>query len=184
MDGQTLGVAALAVSLLALLVSAVFAARQVALMRNANYVPVLIDLLSEFRSLEFNDNYRFVCTRLPIEYESTAGISGLPDEARAKIYDIAYYYQVFAALTALGVLQDRHIIAVLRDRIVHVWEAMEPFVLAERRLAPHTGPFLFRNLEEFAKKAQEMPTASVERFMRGLPLSGRGPLGTPRIPRN
>ncbi|MFI5838838.1 hypothetical protein ACIA8K_03870 [Catenuloplanes sp. NPDC051500] len=184
MDGQVLGVAALLVSLLALLVSAIFAARQVTHMRNANYVPVMIDLLAQFRSVEFNDNYRFVCTRLPVEHEPTAGISGLPDDVRAKIYDVAYYYQLFAALTALGVLQDRQIIAVLRDRIVHVWYSIEPFVIVEREAAQHTGPFLFRNLEEFAKKAEKMPSATVDRFVRGLPLHSRNPLGGLQIRRN
>ncbi|WP_051808112.1 DUF4760 domain-containing protein [Actinoplanes subtropicus] len=179
-DGQTLGVAALVVSLLALVISAVFAARQVVLMRNANYVPVLIDLLSQFRSMEFNDNYRFICTRLPVEHDSVGGITGLPDDVREKIYDVAYYYQVFAALTALGVLQDQHIIVVLRDRIIHVWEAIEPFVLVERESAHHTGPFLFRNLEEFAKKAKEMPSTTVDRFMRGLPMKGRRQIIAPR----
>jgi hypothetical protein len=168
-DGQILGVAALAVSLLALIISAAFGARQIALMRNANYVPVLIDLLGQFRSLEFNDNYRYICTRLPVEHDPASGISGLPDDVRIKIYDIAYYYQLFAALAALRVVQYDHIILVLRDRIVQVWDAIEPFALAERESAQHTGPFLFRNLEEFASRAREMPSATVDRFMQGPP---------------
>jgi hypothetical protein len=168
-DGNVLGVAALAISLFALAISAAFAARQVALMRHANYVPILIDLLGQFRSLEFNNNYRYVCTRLAHDYDSAAGISGLPDDVRAKVYDVAYYYQLFAALAALRVVRDEHIVAVFRDRIINVWQEIEPFVHAERDISPSTGSFLLRQLEEFAKKAQQMPSSAVDRFMRGNP---------------
>lgn len=168
-DGQILGVAALAISVLALVVSVIFGARQIAHMRNSTYVPVLIDLLAQFRSLEFNDNYRFVCTSLPLDHDPQAGISGLPGDVRARIYDVAYFYQLFAALASLGVLRDRDVIAVLRDRIVRVWDAIEPFVVVERASPQPTGPFLFRNLEEFAKKARVMPASAVDRFVRGRP---------------
>ncbi|GAA4470895.1 hypothetical protein GCM10023170_088450 [Phytohabitans houttuyneae] len=168
-----LGVAALAVSFFAVALSAGFAARQILLMRNANYVPVLVDLLGQFRSMEFNDNYLYVCTRLQHEQDPAKGISGLPADVRAKIYDVAYFYQLFAALVALKVVKEQDIVAVLRDRIVHVWQAVEPFVHTERSSTVPTGPFLMRNLEEFAKRAQTMPATTIEQFMRGnLPASG------------
>jgi len=164
-DGQILGVAALVVSLLALIISAAFGARQILLMRNANYVPVLIDLLGQFRSLEFNDNYHFVCTRLAVEHEPASGISSLPDEVRAKIFDVAYYFQLFATLAALRVVRDDHIIPVIRDRVVQVWDAIEPFVLAERESTRGKGPSRFRNLEDFAKTARRMQRRPTHRFM-------------------
>lgn len=85
---------------------------------------------------------------------------------------MAYFYQLFAALVALKVLNEQHIVAVLRDRIVHVWQAVEPFVRAERDSDAPTGPYLMRNLEEFAKKAGQMPASTVDRFMRGHPPTG------------
>jgi len=136
-----LGVAALAVSFFAVALSAGFAARQILLMRNANYVPVLVDLLGQFRSMEFNDNYLYVCTRLQHEQDPAKGISGLPADVRAKVYDVAYFYQLFAALVALKVVKEQDIVAVLRDRIVHVWQAVAPFVHTERSSTVPTGPF-------------------------------------------
>jgi hypothetical protein len=108
---EILGVIAVVISLAALTISRVQANRQAQLMHSSNYVPVLIELLSKFRSLEFNQNYDYVCTQLAIEHDPAMGISGLPDDARAKVYDVAYYYQVFATLIALNILHEGHIVA-------------------------------------------------------------------------
>jgi hypothetical protein len=160
-----LSVVSVVIALLALTISTVLAARQTTLSRQANHVPVFIDLIAEFRSLDFNKNYDYVCRRLREEHDPLVGIAGLPDPARAALYDVAYFYQVIAGLLSLTILEEHAIVAMLHHRIGEVWKAIEPFVLRERELNSATGPGLFRVLEELAKKSATYPPGSVDTLL-------------------
>src|SRR5437868_12579516 len=102
-----LNLAAIALSTLALTCSTYLAHRQVTLMRRASYLPVYLAFLNEFRSMEFHDRYRFVCERLPVEYEPDNGLSGLPDDARRAVLDIAYYFQNLNLVWRLSLLDEK-----------------------------------------------------------------------------
>ncbi len=89
---------AIVISVLALASSTYLAFQQGRLLRNANFIPVYADMLTEFRTLAFNDHYYFVTRNLTAECDPNSGITGLPDAARTAVYDVAYYFQNFAAL--------------------------------------------------------------------------------------
>ena len=123
-----------------------------------------MQLLNEFRSLEFNDRYRYVVTQLRQDHDPQLGISGLPDDARRAVYDIAYFYQGFGALRRLRIIDDR-IMSVLHHRILAVWEAVAPYVERERELSHDvTGPHLMSLLEGFAQASSKVPADSVVRL--------------------
>ena len=63
------------------------------LSRGSNLLPVLTDLLGEFRRPEFDDRYRYVGERLGSEHSPKLGISRLPEPARSALLDMAYYFQ-------------------------------------------------------------------------------------------
>jgi hypothetical protein len=129
-----LSIAAVLISVLAAGLSTALAARQARFMRQANHLPVIMDLLNEFRSVEFNERYEYVCARLQQDHSPSEGVTGLPREARSAVYDVVYFYQLFATLVGLGILDEKPIIAVLNHRIVRVWQAVKPFALREREL--------------------------------------------------
>jgi hypothetical protein len=158
-----LNILALVLSVAALLASTYLAVRQGELMRRANFVPAYMQLLNEFRSLEFNRNYEYVVTRLH-EHDPALGISGLPEDARRALYDVAYFYQGFGALRLIRVVDDQ-ILAALHLRIMRVWAAVEPFVVRERELNGATGVYLMRILEDFATDAAKIPFESVDRML-------------------
>ena len=81
------------------------------------------------------------------------GISGLPDDARRAVYDVAFFFQGFATLRLLDVL-DEEIMPTTRPRLVAVWEAVEPYVERERELHGYSGIYFLRVLEEFVKEAK------------------------------
>jgi len=165
-------VVAIVLAVLALLSSTYLAVHQTILMRRANYLPAYMGFLNEFRSLRFNDHYRYVCDRLRAEHDPDLGISGLPDEARAAIYDIAYFFQNLAAFRRLGIIEDQ-VSSSMNIRFVQVWDTVEPYVERERELID--TPLLMRVLEDFAIEARHAPARQRSRLHRR-----RRPLATPR----
>jgi hypothetical protein len=113
--------------------------------------------LSEAISLR-SPHYLYVCEKLTKEHDPKSGISGLPDEARDAIYDIAYYYQIFASLIRTGIVDEETSLAFIRGRVIRVWEAISPYVIREREITAATGPHLLQILEDFAAHAQGTPT--------------------------
>lgn len=128
---MVLNVLAIVIAAAALLISSVLAAQQAGLMFRANNIPVYIELFSQFRSFEFNDHCNFIIDRLGQEYmaEETV-ISGLPDEARAAVYDVGGLFTEIATLRLLGTV-DRRIDSMVQVTVLQVWKALAPFVYAE-----------------------------------------------------
>jgi hypothetical protein len=149
MDSTVLNVIALAISLLALLVSSVLAFRQTQVQRQANHALVM-DLIREGRQRDWHVAYDYVCTSLPAIHEPNCGVSGLPEEAQGHFYNVAYYYHSFALMVALGVLDERQVIWLFRHRVITVWRSIQPYVERERAANANVPGNWLRTLEEFA----------------------------------
>ena len=164
--GVVLGIAALIVSVLAVLMSSTFSARQVDLMRDANHIPAVINLLSEFRQVGLHDDYYYVTEQLKSDYRSPAvGISGLSSKHRKAVLNVAFYFQTFAFLVGFGILDERKLfMTALGVRISKVWRAIEPYVVEERR---EHGLNLLAMLEALSRLSTSKPSKSpIERFRR------------------
>ena len=151
-------VIAIALSALALLCTTVIALQQSVLMRRANQIPAYINMTEQFRSMHFNDHYRFIMQHLA-EYDPQLGISGLPDDAREAVYDVAGLFQGIAHLRLFGILDER-VDAMVQVRTLRIWAALAPFVERERELQG-TGRYMFRALEEFAADTERLPDGAV-----------------------
>lgn len=149
-----LGIVAIVVSVISLAVSGSLAARQVQTQRQANHLPAIVGLLAEFRNPQIHDDYNLVTTDLTSKFDPKLGISNLPDDVRRAVLNVTYYYQSFAFLIAFGILDEEKVLAVVRLRLLHVWAAVQPFVIAEREISPF--PVLVM-LENLAKSAEELP---------------------------
>jgi hypothetical protein len=161
-DGSTVfNLGTLGVSLLALGASGVTARRQIVLQKHANYAPILLGTLSEFRSGKFHRDHAFVCERLPVEHSPQNGISGLPEDVQDRIYSVAYFYQNFSALISLGVMDVRHVMPILRGRLIPLWEAISPFVEAERSASGYPRTHMMTALESLAEQAESFPPDSI-----------------------
>lgn len=160
---MVLGIVAVVVSMCALLTSTLLGARQIRVMRDANHVPAIIELLSEFRSREFHDDYQYIITNLRAEHDPELGISGLPESARTAVLNVAYYYQVFAFLIGFEILDETKVLAVLRIRIINTWGALKPYAMVERKSNPLP---VLTMLETLADHAQNMRVQSPGQIMR------------------
>lgn len=162
--GNALSFAAVVISIAAVMISLLFGVRQVRLMRQANYVPAVVQLITEFRTTRLNDNFRYVCERLGQEHDPALGISGLPDDARTAVYDIVYYLSAFVTLSAFKIIRHETLLALFHHRIVAAWRAVEPFVVREREIGP-VGPHMLVLLETFVDRYGDRVDASVARLL-------------------
>ncbi len=144
------------VSAVAFVTSTYIALQHRALQKAANFAPAYVQSLKQYQTVEFHDRYRYVTTRLKAEHDPKLGISGLPDDARRAVYDIAYFFHGYGMFRLLRILDDQ-VLPTMQPRIVAVWEAIEPFVERERELQGFSGLHLLRVLEEFAKDAKALP---------------------------
>jgi hypothetical protein len=176
-------IVAIALSAAALATSTYTALQHQALQKAVNFAPAYMQILRQYQTLDFHDHYRYVTTKLRTDHDPQLGISGLPDEARRAVYDIAYFFQGYGVLRLLRILDDQ-VLPTLQPRLIAVWEAIEPYVERERELHGFTGLYLLRVLEEFAKDAQTLPPGSLHttltrrrfvKIQRGLQAVGPQP---------
>jgi hypothetical protein len=156
--------AALLLSILAVSTSTWFAIRQANLMRHANHIPAVIELLSAFRSPLFNDHFDYVCNKLGLEHDPALGVSSLPADAKAAFYDVTYFFQHFAVLSTLDIVDQRSVILIHQHRILSVWRSVKPFVEREREINSAAGPFYCRLIEELAIKAEQISPQEIDEF--------------------
>lgn len=160
MDTSTLiNIGAVVVSVSALVISSWLARNQFRAQRHGNHVGPILELLREFRSLEFQRNYAFIRDELP-HLSSDNGISGLDEDVQSKIYDVGYFFQLWAILAYLDIMDERFVNALLRRRYLEMWTALKPFVYKERELLRVPDSAILSVLEDFANRLE---AASVER---------------------
>ena len=147
---STLSVVALAVSVFAVGLSTVLAIRQEAVQRNSNQLPLINELLGEFRRPEFHDRYKYVVERLPVEHSNELGITNLPDDARTAVLDMAYYFQTHASLAEFGISPDRRLLTNLDQRVLEIWTSIKPYVAVERLNSPGAQGTMLTVLERYA----------------------------------
>ncbi|WP_329301845.1 hypothetical protein OG410_29320 [Streptomyces sp. NBC_00659] len=160
MDTSTLiNIGAVVVSLSALVISSWLARNQFRAQRHGNHLAPVLELLREFRSLDFQRNYAFIRDELP-HLPSDHGISGLDADVQRRVYDIGYFFQLWAVLAYLGIMDERFVNALLRRRYLEIWTALKPFVYKERELLGVPDSAVLSVLEDFANRLE---AASVER---------------------
>ncbi|MEV6195693.1 hypothetical protein AB0M19_25195 [Streptomyces sp. NPDC051920] len=176
MDGSTyLNITAICISIAALAAAVWFARQQVRIAREANHLPVLVELLGQFRNVELNEHFIYVCTKLHEEHppELGQGISGLPRPAKEAVYDVAYYLQTFAGMSTWGITSEQQVAGMLNSRILQTWNAIAPYVEKEREVGP-AGIHMLALLEAFASRAEEQSERAVQDLLNRA-RTGRRP---------
>ncbi|PSR58705.1 MULTISPECIES: DUF4760 domain-containing protein [Nocardia] len=155
---------ALLISIGSIAVSTTMAVRQQRLSRSANHIPTMSNLMAEFRSPKFHDAHRTVMA-LPKPQEAGIGFSDLPDEERDAFVSVVYFYQMIATQIAMGVLNEEVMLARIRARIVAIWDAVEPYVEAERLNNPYGDKHMLSLLEYYAGRARRLPDDSARTLL-------------------
>lgn len=154
-------VATLGVSFIALVLSALAAWRQHHQARSQSALTTILEVyFRDIRDMDFQRDQTYVVTRLGAEHPPPAqgGIAALPEEAQHAIWNVAFMYESVGMMHALDMMDSRVALGVFNFRITQVWEAMEPYIMAERtvRRAPFLAFFENLYLEARATPPQEL----------------------------
>ncbi|GID91412.1 hypothetical protein ACFQFC_10555 [Amorphoplanes digitatis] len=134
-------VATLIVSVAALAISGWAAARQLRLVRGSSDLKLTAEILvGRFGSKEFQVDQRYVLERLGQDHDPALGIGGLPEPAAAAAWNVAFMYENLGLMLVFGLVDRRIVLSIGNYRIQRSWEALEPFIRAERSL--RDAPFM------------------------------------------
>lgn len=128
-----LNLAALAISLTALVTSALLTRRQVRLATSGVHLPVILESFKETRSATWFEAQEFVLTELAGKHESAGGHRGLPKAVRDHANTIGLFYDDLGKLVAHGMIDQNLIIGSYGTNIVRLWDALAPYVYGERQ---------------------------------------------------
>ena len=145
---MALNVTALVLSLAAVIISV----RQTVYVRQSNHLPLIVDILREFRSPDFQKDYSVVLTSLDPEGPACA-LSQLRDAEKRAALTVAYFFQSIAYLVVYGIMGEEMVIATFQTSIRRSWNALRPYIEQERIQRDSKGQFgFFERLAEQAEK--------------------------------
>jgi hypothetical protein len=158
-DSKTvITVITIAISIISLAVSGTLALRQMRTATDGYALPVVLNVFSQFRTQEFFDAQQYVFHQLNREFEEPTAYTELPLEARSQVRAVAGLYDDLGKLVAHGIVREELVIGSNGTQARRIWEAVEPFVLEERRKRKSN---LWIYLEDLAYRSTRTPPASI-----------------------
>lgn len=151
MNAVVLNAASLALSIVAIALSALLTYRQMKIMNTANRLPILLDFFREVREPEFRRSQRVMYERLP-ECSPERGLSGLPEDVRSSVLPIVQYYDNLGALVGNKLVTPEVVLSVYSDPVDRCWRLVYPFLAREREIRSQSEYGVF--FEHIAALAQ------------------------------
>ncbi|MFI7413364.1 hypothetical protein ACIBU0_32285 [Streptomyces sp. NPDC049627] len=163
--------ATLAVSLIALALSGFATFRQTRHARTMSDMTMVLEVaMRNIRDKEFQSDQRYVLTELATDHPPDGGMDALPEPARSMTRNVAFTYEYISILYAFGIVDSRVALGIFHFRVNQVWEALEPYIRAERvaRRAPCCPFFESLYLHARSKPAEETLRSLGLRSVRGF----------------
>ena len=105
----------------------------------SNALPVLSEFFAEWRSSEFRMSIGYLLNETPGPLNGE-GFASLPETWREHAYKVCYFFDYVGVLVVRGIIGEETIIGMMGTRIIQVWRAVEPHVMAERQYRIRTYP--------------------------------------------
>lgn len=125
-----------AIALVVALVSAgaayYFGRRQSVTARQANQMPVLVDLFREHRSETLAKTREFVRAFHKDEFDPDQGLAGLPADMQVPVRELMWFYDNLGALVAHDIIDLEPVAGYLGGSVVGCWAKLAPLVGGER----------------------------------------------------
>ncbi|MEU7752329.1 hypothetical protein [Micromonospora sp. NPDC049171] len=139
-------------SAIAVVVTVVFALRQLRSAQTANQTLVAIELLTRDRSsVEFLHAEDFVLSELTLRHPPPGvSVSDLPAEARHQVVRLSLYYNGLGQMLAFAAVDPRLLMGTVSYRSRQAWRVLEPYILAERAQRGETYLSHFEHLVHLA----------------------------------
>lgn len=145
---------ALIVSLAAVGVGFLFGRRQALTARQANQMPVLVDLFREHRSATLAHTRVFVHGLKSDDFDPADGLAGLPTDMQVPVRELMWFYDNLGALVAHGIIDLGPVSGYLGGSVVDCWGKLAPLVDGERKkrglsgsVDPDRWQVYFQNLD-------------------------------------
>lgn len=164
-------IATVTISVLAVATSIWVARRQIHLASGGNHLPVILDAFQHTRGSDWLDAEEYVLTDLADEHPPARGYRDLPARARRHAGTIGLFYDDLGKLVAHGVINQNLIIGSYGTNIVRLWDALAPYVYAEREAR---GLHFWIYFEDLAARTASTPPGRVYTSLR---LRSRSPVG-------
>lgn len=131
--------------------------------KNANHMPVIIELFKEHRSAEFLRKEQFVWRELPRQ-SPAKGFAGLPKKTKSYATDVALFYLMIGYLSEYKICDQEFLALQVKYRLLKTWQAIEPHVKQER--ISRGGEYTFLNtLEVFVERVRALDSDAIARRM-------------------
>jgi len=131
--------------------------------RNANQMPVIIELFKEHRSAEFLKKEQLVWQEMPRQ-NPAKGFTGLPRKTRSRATDVALFYLMIAYLSEYRICDQELLALQVQYRLLNTWHSIEPYVRQERIL--RGGEYTFLNtLEVFVARVRALDSDAIAHRM-------------------
>ena len=165
-----MALSAVIISIVAVATSVILGGRTLTLARHSNAMPVLIDLLREHRSKRLADARQFVYFDLS-KCDLSLGLGGLPEDKKALVRDLGWFYDNLGALVAHGVIDIAPVSGYMGQSVLLNWEKMQPLIKAERKKRqdsydPERWQVYFENLYHLIREQSPEKARSVQRMWR------------------
>ncbi|GAA0262535.1 hypothetical protein GCM10010492_74530 [Saccharothrix mutabilis subsp. mutabilis] len=171
-----LNLATLALSLTALAISILLTLRQLRLASGKIHLPVVLEAFKETRAAAWFEAQEYVLNELAEGHKPQDGYRGLPEHTRTHMNTIGVFYDDLGKLVAHGMIDQSLIIGAYGTNIVRLWDAVAPFVYAERR---QHGLHFWIYFEDLAARTAAMHPEAVYADLR---LRSRPPRREPDVP--
>lgn len=132
---MTLNALSIIFSVLALIMSAVVAQRQLGAARNSDFTAVLLELIKEYRSPEMVGARTKVLSELdPSNFDPSLGFRGLPDDMRLSAQRISHFFDQVGLLVSHDLAPKNALISFFGMGAIQLWQKLDKYVAAERAL--------------------------------------------------
>jgi hypothetical protein len=155
-------IAALA-SVAAVITSTFLAVQALRYSKNANHMPVIVELFKEHRSEDFVRKEQYVWREMPRQ-DPSRGFSRLPRKVRSYATDVALFYLMVSYLSEYGISDHELLALQVKYRLLKTWEVIKRHVEQERLL--RGGEYTFLNtLEVFVQRVDALDSDTIARRM-------------------
>jgi hypothetical protein len=128
--------------------------------RNANQLPIVIDLLANSRDPGFMRREETLCREIG-NHDAALGFRSLPDPIRDYAFEVGQYYQCLAYLSIHSIADFLLIAPQVSYRVTTTWAAIEGHVAGERKLRGGEHTF-FNTFEVFVHEIKRLDLAALD----------------------
>lgn len=123
----------LVLSVLALVVSVFVAWRQQRVSKQANSLPILVDMFQEWRTEGQKLHREYVYERLREECSPRLGYDDLPTQAKLHVKEVSNFLDNLGLLVYRGIVDEELVIAYLGGSVLELWGVLAPYIREEQK---------------------------------------------------